>query len=374
MKFPKKFIAVVLVLVSVVSGAFAGDFLPLESGQIIWRNDFNFYSDNTEFFEPFRLRETILGQQVKTFLMAKTGGRTAVRIGLFADHRAARDTETRVQPIFSFIHQAGQLENVMGALLPVRRHGLIEPMQVTTLELTRPVEYGTQLILENGSLSADAFLNWQNLLAPGSRETFDYGGSARLLLFEGISLGVQAHGYHVGGVTYYFPGIIRNNIAGGVGLVLESRFPLLGSSSLEAYGMGSSDSNRPGYPGPGAGQGIYFKETFSPIKDWKIFGIAWRGWDFMSEEGDPNYNSIGYDGVYYKSDRNYEEIGIGYSASVDPGVVFDFELRSHWVEDAWAHSLRITATVPFDIEIKNIHQAPRRRDSKKELNKGDDDQ
>ena len=334
------------------------------AGNATLQNTFTFYSDNTEFFEPFRLRETILGERVISYLALAAGDQTALRVGLSADHRDARNSETSVQPVLSFIHHAGELESVMGAILPVRRHGLLEPMEVTNLELTRPVEYGTQLILENDTLRTDVFLNWQTLLTPSSREIFDYGCSTRFTCFPGVELGAQAHCYHVGGALY--GGVVRNNFAGGLGLLLKSRLPLLGESSLTAFGFGSNDTGRPGYPGPVNGSGFYARASLSPIDRWEVFGIAWFGKDYLSEEGDSNYNSYGYDGVFYKSDRNYEEVGIRYSAVFDPGVTFNFEIRSHWIEDAWAHSFRIVAQVPFDVEIKNLNPTPRLQDTKKD--------
>jgi len=149
-----------------------------------------------------------------------------------------------------------------------------------------------------------------------------------------------------------------------VGLILESQIPLLGKSSLEAFGLLSNDTARPAYPGPVNGAGFYAKGTFSPLDHWEAFGIAWVGKDFMSEEGDGNYNSFGYDGVFYKSDRNYEEAGIRYSVALDPGVIFDFEIRSHWIEDAWAHSFRIVATAPFNVDVDITNKKSQHGDTK----------
>ncbi len=334
---------------------------PAAAQNVLWQNNLVFYGDNTEFFEPFRLRETILGQQFESFLSAPTGVKTSLRGGLFADHRSALDAATNVLPILSFVYNTPGSEGVLGTLLPVERHGLLEPMEVTSLELTRPIEYGLQWIQKDGAVRADLFLNWQHLLTDSSREIFDYGGSARLVLDSGIALGAQIHSYHVGGAAY--GGVVRNNFAGGAGLILESLMPLLGKSSLEVFGLGSNDTERPNYPGPINGSGLYAKGFFSPIDHWEVFGIAWVGKDFMSEEGDSNYNSYGYDGVYYKSDRHYEEAGIRYSTPIDDRVTFDFQIRSHWIEDAWAHSFRIAARAPFDIEIDVKKSNDHRRDA-----------
>ena len=135
----------------------------------------------------------------------------------------------------------------------------------------------------------------------------------------------QCHGYHVGGAQY--PGVVRNNLAGALGLAFKPNLPVLGSSSLEILGLGSKDTNRPDYPGPTYGEGLYTKAVVCPDGQWQIFGISWFGKDYMSEEGDSNYNSLGSDGVYYESNRTYEELGIRRFVEIEKGVTFDFELR-----------------------------------------------
>ena len=40
---------------------------------LTWKNQFTFYGDNTEFFEPFRTGETLLGQQGKSRLEVALG-------------------------------------------------------------------------------------------------------------------------------------------------------------------------------------------------------------------------------------------------------------------------------------------------------------
>jgi len=313
------------------------------------QNNLTCYGDNTEFFEPFRVRETILGQQFKSYLNAESGDHASLWGGLFADHRSALESETRVLPILSFVYRSGEAQGIFGTLLPTERHGLIEPMEVTTLELTRPVEYGLEWIQKSSGVVMDAFLDWHQLLTPTDREIFDYGGSGALEIIPGIDLEGQCHGYHVGGAQY--GGVVRNNLAGGAGFKFYAPLAASGGTSLELLGLGSKDTNRPFYPGPELGYGLYANGTFSPDGLWDFFGIVWLGKDFLSEEGDSNYNSLGADGVYYQSERHYEEVGIRRKILIDPGVTFDLEVRSHWIEDSWANSFRIVAQIPFDVDL-----------------------
>ncbi|HVM33261.1 MAG TPA: hypothetical protein VMU88_09025 [bacterium] len=315
-----------------------------------WRTQLSFYGDNTEFFEPFRIRETILGQQFKSYLDVPTGGHTAFWAGLFADHRAAQDAAFPVKPILSFVYRSDVSKGILGALETVHRHGLIEPMEVTTLELTRPVEYGLQWIQKDNFIHLDSFLNWQTLLSPGQSEVFDYGGAAILPVAGDLALEGQLHGYHAGGAQFNVP--VWNNLAAGVGLKWQADPESLGKTFLEVDGLTSKTTNLTGYPGPSQGYGLYAKGSWSPDQAWEFFILGWLGKDFYSREGDSNYNSVGTDGVYYQSVRHYEELGFRRQVAIENGVTFDFELRSHWIEDSWANSFRLVATVPFDVPVR----------------------
>ena len=50
--------------------------VPVFSAEVIWKDYFVFYGDNTEFYEPYRLRETILGQYGKSWFEAATTSAT----------------------------------------------------------------------------------------------------------------------------------------------------------------------------------------------------------------------------------------------------------------------------------------------------------
>src|SRR5579883_1651960 len=109
----KTSLALLAILVGAIPAVFAGE--------VTFKNEFTFYGDNTEFFEPFRLRETILGQQFKSFLDAETGDHTNLQAGLFADHRSAEDTTTEVKPIFSFRFHDNDTIGVFGTLQTISR-------------------------------------------------------------------------------------------------------------------------------------------------------------------------------------------------------------------------------------------------------------
>ena len=88
--------AALLMLLSAAPGPLAGQ-------SLTWATTVTLYGDNTEFFTPYRVGETILGGQFRSTLRFRTGARTAFELGAFGDHRSGDDAflET-VKPIIRF--------------------------------------------------------------------------------------------------------------------------------------------------------------------------------------------------------------------------------------------------------------------------------
>ena len=92
----------------------------------------------------------------------------------------------------------------------------------------------------------------------------------------------------------------------------------------------------------------------------ELFAIFWFGRDFLSEEGDNNYNSVGRDPGFYRSKRRYTEIGFRRDLTIDNAVSFRVEARFHKVDDYssiaisgtdWEYSYRIMVHAPFELAI-----------------------
>jgi len=337
----KMFLGIFLLGCGITSEAFSDDAL--------FKNELTFYGDNTEFFEPYRLRQTLLGQQFESTIQIATGSRTSFEGGLFLDHPSAQATNTTVNPVFTFRFHSDDFVGILGTLQTIHRHGLIEPLEVTTLELTRPIEYGLQWLQTGNTYKMDAFLNWQTILNPSQRETFDYGGTAELSILPGTDLLGQYHGYHVGGVSY--PGPVWNNFAVAVGPRFELDGPAGAKDSLSLLALNSKTIDLTAYPGPPVGYGFYAKAVIWLFPSFNLFGIDWIGQDYYSVEGDANYNSVGYDGVYYQSNRTYEEAGVQFEQEIESHILFDAEFRSHWIDSFWANSFRFLVQVPFDVPV-----------------------
>jgi hypothetical protein len=341
----------------------AGRAGPLAAQRLDWATLATFYGDNTEFFTPYRVGETILGAQFRSALVFHPGRRTAVHFGVFGDHRAGSDRFLDpVKPVLSFRYATGTGTGVMGTLVTEGRHGFLEPLEVTTLEFTRPVEYGVQWIERRRHWRAEGFLDWQKVNLPGQREVFDYGWVVAVRPVPQLSLEHQLHGVHHGGQLYDV-GPVTNNVASGVGVVVSDTLPRVGRASLALWRLRSSgDANPADPPGrPGTGHGWYLRAGVAPRGWFELFSISWWGTDYLANEGDNNYNSLGADPAFWRSHRKYWELGLIRRSRIERDLTFDGEFRLHRIDNLssiaigrskWEYSYRLVVRAPLSVPIR----------------------
>lgn len=349
------------------------------TGAIDWNNRFIAYGDNTEFFSPYTTGETLLGAQLWSVVSYRPEPRIEVQAGVFVNHQFGsadffdqthalllhgEDTTTfsPVRPVLSFRYHTVHGMGVMGTLETRDRHGLIEPLYEMRLDISRPVEYGVQWIERRRRFQGEFFLNWQHLNTPTSREIFDYGIVARQALTSWLTLEGQLHGKHRGGQLYNAGETVANNHAAALGLRLSDSLPVLGRSELAYFRAGSDGylDTLEAKSYPDKGYGNYFRATVAPGNVLDIVAIVWTGHGFHAEEGDGNYESIGYKPDYFKLDRFYAELGFLKRFHFRGGTTIDTELRLHQNDniktDAISgvgldYSYRIIATVPFGVRL-----------------------
>ncbi|MES2306681.1 MAG: hypothetical protein V4558_14315 [Gemmatimonadota bacterium] len=338
--------------------------VPLAAQRIDWRTRAVFYGDNTEFFTSYRVGETILGGQLSSWIEASTGRRTEVRVGLFADRRWGSEQFTdSVKPLLSFRYATRHSQAVLGSLETVRRHGLLEPIMVTTRELTTPVEYGLQYIETRGAFRGESWVNWQKLNTPSQREQFEVGVTARLDATDWLALQGQHLWYHRGGQLYNAGVTTSNNRVTAFGATLHRRIDHLGESSLAAWQFFSNGHIDPEYPvdRPKNGHGTWLRAGVTPLRRTELFALHWIGKDFSGDAGDNNYNSTGHDPNFYRSHRTYTEIGVLHRTPVEGGVTLDAEVRWHRIDHEksvaffgtpWELSYRVVVRAPIDVALR----------------------
>jgi hypothetical protein len=341
---------------------------PAVAQAFTWKNRGIFYGDNTEFFNPYRTGQTILGAQMQTWLSAEPGPRTEIILGVYGDHRSGRsDFFDEVKPLLGFRYRTATSLGALGTLVTENRHGYIEPLEVTTLELTRPVEYGIQWREEHGWVGGEVFIDWQHLNTRDSREIFDYGLLLHVRPWRHLSLEYQGHGLHHGGQLYTAGVPVTNNKAQAYGVRLDGSLPGLGLSSLGVFRLSSRGRIDPTpEPGrPNKGSGTYVRGSISPYGKVELFTIQWWGRDFLSEEGDNSYNSRGADPQYYRAKRRYQEYGVARKIPIESGITLDAELRFHRFDNLhsialghsqWEYSYRLVLQAPFQVGLGSARQ------------------
>ena len=80
--------------------------------------------------------------------------------------------------------------------------------------------------------------------------------------------------------------------------------------------------------------------------------IAWRGDDFIKDEGDPNYLSIRRDGTGYRGIRDYAEAGITHTLNLAKGALLETSFRFHRVERHYEYSFRILARAAVNLKLR----------------------
>ena len=339
------------------------------AADITWRNNFTFYGDNTEFFEPFRTGETILGQQGKSYLEAALGPKAFLSAGVFGDFRSTSDQDPAldVKPILSFEYREGGSRLIMGTLDSKNRHGFLEPLEVTFLEFTRPIEYGFQWLEDDPSFKADLFLNWHQINTPSQPESFDYGFVFKEPLSDQFSFEEQFHGFHFGGQLYYIT-VFNNWVpAAGFNLKLPG---FLGETHLAVFGLMGSHLSGGDTSQVIWGGGGYLKATVMPGDHLDLFGIGWRGRDFYSQEGDANYasysmlDSASVDTIhdFVRDDRTYVEIGAKRTFPIEGDARFEAEFRLHFMDEFTAYSYKLMVYAPFDLFLLSTSPASKAKD------------
>jgi hypothetical protein len=334
--------------------------------ELTWKSTLTFYADNTEFFNPYRTGETLLGGQILTHISAALGPRTEVIAGFFGNHQSGdSDFFDPFRPILGFRYRTDHSLGVLGALVTEQRHGYLEPLEGTLLELTRPVEYGVQWRERHRSGGGEIFLDWQRLNSSGKREIFDYGLLLHADPTSWLRLELQGHGLHHGGQLQSTSEPVTNNQVLALGGGVSGTLPLVGRSSLRLFQLLShGDVDTTLTDGrPDHGHGTYLRLGITPGNWLEVFAIQWWGRDFRSNEGDGNYNSVGSDRTFYRSYRRYQEFGLARRTPIEAGLTLDTEFRFHRIDDRrsiaigtspWEYSYRVVVRAPFSMPLGRI--------------------
>jgi len=323
-----------------------------------------FYGDNTEFRNPFREGETIFGAAPRLDVGVELSDAVTLSIGVWGNQRFGSDSAFEsVRPVLTLSVKGGRSRFLFGTIETPRAgvpagpdrtgpHGLLPPLQRETLAFDRPYEAGLQWLFDGRRLRHDAWLHWQRINTPAARERLDGGIRGSWRLAGPLSLPVQAHIVHEGG-QLFASGAVRDSVALATGLVLSAvhQHPgpphpacrLQNCVTLELLGLWSHDTPDREFPERTRDGAGFFGRAALERRHWRLHLIAWRGDDFIKDEGDANYLSVRRDGTRYRGVRDYAETGITRTFRIAPDAVIEASFRFHRIERHYEYSYRVLA-------------------------------
>src|SRR5438094_3444964 len=169
------------------------------------RADVLLYGDNTEFRNPFREGETILGAAARIGADLEVSPRVTLSLGVFGNQRFGSEKAfEQVRPVISLRVHGRRSDFVFGTL-PAQRvdippgpdrmgpHALLPPLQRETLTFDRPYEAGLQWDVAGGLLRHSVWLEWQRVTTPEHRDRFDAGLSLEARAKSALTFPARAH-------------------------------------------------------------------------------------------------------------------------------------------------------------------------------------
>ena len=320
-----------------------------------------FYGDNTEFFNPFRDGETTLGTHVFVVGEARTSERLAIRAGAFGNQRfGSSKAFEEARPVFTLVIGGPTSRLLLGTIHTGRRahgmgpersgpHALLPPLQVETLAFTRPWEAGAQWLVDTVNIKHESWVHWQRVANSHQRERIDAGAVSRFKVHRAITVGGDFFIVHEGG-QLTSNGHVGDSMAGSLGGEVGGAVGALDKLSLEAYILGSrNDPDRTDDSQTRLGLATFLRLAAETDR-WRAHGILFRGDDFLTAEGDPNYQSIRMDGTYYRNLRDYAEVGLTHLFPLAKESWLEASVRGHRVEHDYDYSFRILAVAKLRID------------------------
>jgi hypothetical protein len=348
---------------SAVIALMIGSARPLLAEQhVTIQGDFLFYGDNTEFRNDFREGETILGSAVRAGAIFDLNDRVRVQAGAFGNLRFGGDAFELVRPVVS-LTILGRRSSFIFGTFPAPRlgdpsgpdrtgpHGLLPPLQRETLAFDRPYEAGLAWTFKGSRLRHELWIDWQRVNTAAHRERFDAGAVVGWKASRLVSIPFELHIVHEGGQVFA-TGPVADSVAFAGGLVLAGRIGPLERAAIEVYGLGSRYVPDRGVPTSSRDGEAFFSRASAEWSGWRAHLIAWRGRDFVKDEGDPNYQSVRRDASPYTGTRDYSETGLTRTFRPAAGVLIEASGRLHRVERHYEYSFRIAATAVISMKVK----------------------
>jgi hypothetical protein len=312
-----------------------------------------FYGDDTEFSNPFRVGQTLLGTSGRLFLDTLVNDRLSIRAGVFVNRRfGSAKSVDEVRPVLTMVLRGENSTWLFGTLDTMTRmdgpgpdrtgpHALLPPVQRETLAFDRPYEAGMQWIVRTPRLRQDAWINWQRVASATERELFDVGLATRTRVHRALTLRGDLHIVHQGGQLggRDLPVADSGAATGGVEVGGPAgRFDRMSLEALVVVARNVPDRGKPELTSNGVAS---FYRAAAETRQWRVHLILWRATRFVKVEGDAIYQSVLHDGTRYGGLRDYGELGLTRIWPLAQDSWLEASIRWHRIETDDDLSVRV---------------------------------
>jgi hypothetical protein len=286
---------------------------------------------------------TLIGNLINASVYRRLLPSLEAELGVFANMPFGHDTEiSRVLPIIRLTYQPIKEITAVAGTIRTPHRDFHDAVFDNGNRFLRPLEQGAQMLVDSRYYRQDLFINWQQAFRGSAPNRYDIGYAGQLRLGP-LHFNGQVHWIKNGQALFKLDRSFntRDNLVAGGGpeLVLEpSRyFPQLGwwnqlgvrFTYLTTYNQpeDGSDATR--------GRG-YELMTWVDVAGWRPWLAFWKGRNFLSQQGDPEYRA-----------SNFPEVGLAKTIWLSERASIEFgaqarRIRAFFTEDGRTYMNRDT--------------------------------
>lgn len=304
-------------------------------------NFYNFnYVRNYEYSNPFHDGYTLYGTQLQPELIYYAHPNLAIVMGAymrkdFGNDRGLYDSKL----LFALKYHKKDLTLNFGSLEGGIHHGYIEPLWDFERQITDPIQYGTQLLIEKDKFKLDAWIAWQKMIYRASpvKEQIIGGLTTEVSLYKkngwNLSIPAQFIAYHKGGQIDLEKDIpLQTLFNGATGFkVSKATYGPVSSIYTSNYIVGYKDFSPTKQQAFQGGFGLWFNAGVES-KYGSLAASYWKGNNFMTIKGMPLYESVSsnlYEFGYKESSRSIFLLRYAYQKELIPNLYLDVRLEPH---------------------------------------------
>lgn len=304
-------------------------------------NFYNFnYVRNYEYSNKFQDGYTLYGSQLEPTLIYYAHPNLAITAGAYLRKDFGGEGIYDAKPLFNLKYSKKNLTLVFGSLEGNVQHQYIEQLYDFEHKITKPISYGTQLLLEKERWRLDTWIAWQKMIYKGdaAKEEIVGGFTSDFTLFRSnnwkLTLPVQTLLYHAGGqidVLDEVPISTLLNAATGFTLTktLGYQVKQIFTKNYVAVYKDASPTKTRAYQG---GFGLWLNAGVD-TRWGNLTTSYWKGNNFITIEGMPLYASVSATVDDYGYTQNHQDIlkfTYSYQRELVPNLYLDLRFEPHF--------------------------------------------